>query len=50
LEVRSPDAPSGGGELRETLFKKLSGTKVYLPYYVPKMRNFEGLEERVELF
>ena len=28
----------------------LGGTKVDLPYYVPHRRNYEGLEERVQLF
>ena len=28
----------------------LSGTKVNLPYYVSHRRNYEGLEERVQLF
>jgi len=26
----------------------LSGTKIHLPYYVPHIRNFEGLEKRGE--
>ena len=48
---RGRDARTRGcGELRNALLKKLGGTKVDLPYYVPQMRNFEGLEEKVELF
>jgi len=28
----------------------LSGPEINLPYYVPHRRNYEGLEERVQLF